>query len=240
VVLLRRGPFGRRLQAMKDSPAACATLGLNLTVTKMQVFVLSAAIAGLGGAMLASVQGQAQIDDYNALQSLPILLMAVAGGIAMVSGALFGGLVYASFQILTKHIPDIEVIGMQGKELVADLLLLAPALIGVSLGRNPNGAVAEISLRARAAYERMRLPRAERVAEPSPDSLVQTVDFELLGIDRPFTEADLAVIDRALSLDEGAEAGPLRPAAAAAWDPGGNPVPGRLYEEVRAGGAARG
>lgn len=240
VVLLRLGPFGRRLQAMKDSPAACATLGLNLTVTKMQVFVLSAAIAGLGGAMLASVQGQAQIDDYNALQSLPILLMAVAGGIAMVSGALFGGLVYASFQILTKHIPDIEVIGMQGKELVADLLLLAPALIGVSLGRNPNGAVAEISQRTRATYERFRLPRAERVAEASPESLVQTVDFELLGIDRPFTAADLAVIDRALALDEGAVAGPLRPAAAAAWDAGANPVTGRLYEEVRAGGAARG
>ena len=32
VVWLRRGPFGRRLLAMKDSPAACATLGLNLTV----------------------------------------------------------------------------------------------------------------------------------------------------------------------------------------------------------------
>ncbi len=32
VVWLRLGPFGRRLQAMKDSPAACATLGLNRTI----------------------------------------------------------------------------------------------------------------------------------------------------------------------------------------------------------------
>ena len=35
VVALRRGPFGRRLVAMKDSPAACATLGMNLTRTKL-------------------------------------------------------------------------------------------------------------------------------------------------------------------------------------------------------------
>ena len=52
LVWLRRGEFVRRLLAMKASPAACVTLGLNLTRTKLQVFTLSAAIAGLGGALL--------------------------------------------------------------------------------------------------------------------------------------------------------------------------------------------
>jgi branched-chain amino acid transport system permease protein len=115
VVAIRLGPFGRRLQAMKDSPAACATLGLNLTITKMQVFILSAAIAGLGGAMLAGVQTQAQVDDFGALQNLPVLLMAVAGGIALVSGALFGGLLYASFAIIAKHLPIFEIFGVEAR-----------------------------------------------------------------------------------------------------------------------------
>ena len=44
---LRRGRFGRRLVAMRDSPAACATLGVNLFSTKLAVFAISAAIAGL-------------------------------------------------------------------------------------------------------------------------------------------------------------------------------------------------
>jgi branched-chain amino acid transport system permease protein len=44
VLTLRRGQFGRRLLAMKDSPAACATLGLNLTRTKFTVFAVSAAL----------------------------------------------------------------------------------------------------------------------------------------------------------------------------------------------------
>ena len=54
LVWLRRGEFARRLLAMKASPAACVTLGLNLTRTKLQVFALSAGIAGLGGALLGA------------------------------------------------------------------------------------------------------------------------------------------------------------------------------------------
>jgi ABC-type branched-subunit amino acid transport system permease subunit len=45
VVALRRSAFGRRLVAMRDSPAACATLGVNLFFTKLAVFGISAAIA---------------------------------------------------------------------------------------------------------------------------------------------------------------------------------------------------
>lgn len=217
VVFLRLGPFGRRLQAMKDSPAACATLGLNLTITKMQVFILSAGIAGLGGAMLAGVQQQAQVDDYGALQNLPILLMAVAGGIALVSGSLFGGLLLASFAIIAKHVPPFQFFGVDGKVVVTDLLLLAPALMGISLGRNPNGAVNEISIRARGFAQRLREPRELRVAAPSPESMVQTVDLETLGMQRPFTAEDLAMIDTALGLDEDVAA-VLRPGAALAWD----------------------
>ena len=48
ILALRRGPFGRVLVAVKDSEAACATLGLSLTTTKLAVFTLSAAMAGCG------------------------------------------------------------------------------------------------------------------------------------------------------------------------------------------------
>ncbi|MER3453230.1 MAG: inner-membrane translocator, partial [Acidimicrobiia bacterium] len=51
VLSVRRGPWGRRLAAMKDSPVACATLGMNLVATKTAAFAASAAIAGLAGAL---------------------------------------------------------------------------------------------------------------------------------------------------------------------------------------------
>ena len=85
VVALRRGEFGRRLQAMKDSPAACTTLGLDLTRTKVQVFALAAAIAGIGGFLMAGWKGTVGKDDFSlltgALSALPLLLLAVVGGI---------------------------------------------------------------------------------------------------------------------------------------------------------------
>ncbi len=48
---LRRGPFGRRLVAMSDSQAACATVGMNITRTKLAVFIMAGGMAGLAGAL---------------------------------------------------------------------------------------------------------------------------------------------------------------------------------------------
>src|SRR5690606_4942556 len=122
VVWLRRGPFGRRLLAMKDSPAACATLGMNLTVTKLQVFVVSAALAGLGGALLAGLQGTATPSDYEVLRGLPILLLAVAGGISMVSGSLVGGTFLASFAVIPGWVPaQWEIAGFNARNAVVNI-----------------------------------------------------------------------------------------------------------------------
>ena len=194
VVWLRLGPFGRRLQAMKDSPAACATLGMNLTVTKFQVFALSAGIAGVGGAMLGGLQKGVSVTQFDALQSLPILLMAAAGGIAMVSGALAGGVFYASFPIISDAIPSL-----------ADLLLIAPGLIGISLGRNPNGAVSDIVMRAQGLRAQLSARAGDEELPIEPVGPV--FDAERLGIDRPFSEADLAFIERTLGFDEEEVAG---------------------------------
>src|SRR3954451_7284814 len=50
---LRRGAIGRLLIALRDSPAACGTLGLNQRWLRVALFAVSAGIAGLGGAFLA-------------------------------------------------------------------------------------------------------------------------------------------------------------------------------------------
>jgi hypothetical protein len=171
------------------------------------VFALSAAIAGLGGVMLAGVQQTATTDDFGALQNLPVLVLAVAGGIALVSGALFGGLLFAAFGIIAQHLPAFDVLGGDGKTIVSDVLLLAPALIGISLGKNPNGAVHDISTRFRESRERMQARRAAGEAG---------IDPEALGIDKPFTTDDLVAIDDALGIDAEVRA-VLSPAAGRSW-----------------------
>ncbi|MCX7619770.1 MAG: ABC transporter permease [Acidimicrobiales bacterium] len=206
IVWLRRSKFGRRLQAMKDSPAACATLGLNLTVTKLQVFILSAGIAGLGGALFAGANRAAATDSFSAVQNLPVLLMAVAGGIAMVSGALTGGLLLASFSLATRSIPTLELFGVDAKSFFENLFRLAPGLIGITLGRDPNGLVAMVSDKVKRLWERRLQHRGTRdlpVPATRWQQLVEPVwAVESMGVDTPFVPEEIARIDERLALDE--------------------------------------
>lgn len=191
IVALRRGPFGRRLQAMKDSPAACATLGIDLTRTKLQVFALSAGLAGLGGALLAGQKSTVAAVDFEPVQSLTVLLMAVAGGVGLVSGALVGSSLLASFDFWVQIVPD-EVEG-----LVQNIILLAPGLIGISLGRNPNGLVSQLTGaigNLRLSWQARRERRAETVAEPG-------AELETLGLDRPFDADDIELVDQRLDIE---------------------------------------
>jgi branched-chain amino acid transport system permease protein len=191
IVALRRGPFGRRLQAMKDSPAACATLGIDLTRTKFEVFGLSAGIAGVGGALLAMQKTSFAAVDFEPTQSLVILLMGVAGGVAMVSGALAGGALFASFGFWIDIVPD------SFTELVSNMVLLAPGLIGISLGRNPNGLMSQITT----GISRQRDLWATRHERKAATTTGPAWDLETLGLDRPFSPDDVEAIDVRLEID---------------------------------------
>ena len=142
LVVLRRSSWGRRLSAMRDSPVACATLGLNLLSTKVGVFALSAAIAGAGGALAGRTF---VVDEFGLDQSLPITMLAVVGGIGSVGGALLGGLLLGA-QPLATTVLAANAIGIFGfaSASVTQILSVMPGFMGISLGRNPDGAASEI------------------------------------------------------------------------------------------------
>jgi len=143
LIVLRRSAWGRRLTAMKDSPVACATLGLNLTSTKVGVFALSAAIAGTAGA----VSGRTFLADTLALpSSLSVTMLAVVGGIGSVAGAFFGGMLLGAFPI-GASVFAANAIGIFGfvSVSVKDVLIFAPGAMGISLGRDPDGAAPQLA-----------------------------------------------------------------------------------------------
>ena len=192
IVRIRRAAFGRRLLAMRSSAAACVTLGVDLTVTKVEVFALSAGIAGLGGALYGGQLHSVGPTTFQFLQSLPVVLLAVAGGIAAVGGALFGAVAFAvAFLVVPDLFPALR-----------DVLSIAPALAGVSLGRNPNGAVNEMA-------EQLRARRSSRGAVTAVE-----VEVEASGIDAPGVRRWL---DRATGLEQE----PLYALARSARDPEG-------------------
>jgi len=146
IVALRRGPFGRRLVAMKDSPAACATLGVNILRTKVAVFALSAAIAGFGGALTATLLGSAGTANFQVLAGLPYVILIVVGGASVVSGALLGGILFQSFPFIVDKFPGVEfTIGNTVVQPLVWWARMGTGLLGITLGRRPEGIVPEVS-----------------------------------------------------------------------------------------------
>ena len=148
MVYLRHSGYGRRLAAMKDSPAASATLGMSVVRLKLSIFMMSAAIAGIGGVMMAAQIGTVNSDRFDILLSLSLMMITVVGGIGYISGALFAGLFLIAFVqmldlTLKKFAVDYSSLEAIFLFFVSAVTVL-PATIGITMGKNPSGAVSDI------------------------------------------------------------------------------------------------
>lgn len=128
LLLLRRGPLGRVLIAMRDSPAACGTLGLDMRWFRVGLFGLSAGMAGLAGALFAGLRGTIGAADFQFFNSLPLLLLAVVFGVTSVTGATLGGVGLMLLPVMQSNNPGI-----------AGLIFAILGFGAVALGRDPNG-----------------------------------------------------------------------------------------------------
>ena len=77
LLLVRRGVVGRMLIAMRDSPAACGTLGLDMRWFRVGLFASSAGIAGLAGGLYAGLRQSVGAAEFAFFPSLLLLLFAV-------------------------------------------------------------------------------------------------------------------------------------------------------------------
>ena len=89
---LRRGPFGRRLVGMSDSQAACATVGMNITRTKLVVFVIAGGMAGLSGALYGGMARTVSFSQFSFVNSLVLFVAVALAGITVLSGAVQAGI----------------------------------------------------------------------------------------------------------------------------------------------------
>lgn len=168
LLMLRRGPIGRVLIAMRDSPAACGTLGLNQRWFRVGLFSLSSAIAGLGGALLAGLRGTTSALDFQPILGLLLLLLAVVSGVTSMTGAFLGGFLLMLLPVLQSKFPAL-----------GGLEFLIIGIGAVSLGRDPNGLANMIfKLGARIGP---RLPVHLRVPQRPAPAEASTVEAEVAG-----------------------------------------------------------
>jgi branched-chain amino acid transport system permease protein len=125
---VRRGPFGRRLVAMSDSQAACATVGMSIAKTKLGVFVLAGGIAGLAGSLYGGMSRTVSFSQFAFVQSLVLFVAVALAGITILSGAVQAGIGLAFLPIIAEHIPS-----------VAGFTYILFGVGIVAVGRNPYG-----------------------------------------------------------------------------------------------------
>jgi branched-chain amino acid transport system permease protein len=168
---LRRGPFGRRLVSMNDSPAACSTVGLSLTATKLAVFALSAGLAGLAGALYGGLSTSVAAPQFGFLYSIAIFVGVTLAGVNLLTGAVLAGVFLAIGPVIGAHIPQIP-----------NLTQLLIGIGVVTIGRNPNG-IGRFYAEVSDLWNR-RLGRASPVVDqldPSPVAVSLEAEVRSVG-----------------------------------------------------------
>ena len=153
--LLSRGPVGRRLLILRDSPLAASTLGVNLTVTKLVAFAACGVVAALAGSLYGVYLQSITPLDFSWSWSLELLLLVVLGGRAVLSGAVVAGVV-SMIPVFFGSNPN-----------VGHYISLGVALGVIGLARNPEGTVSMSVQEAKRTLSVMR-PRPRRRFELEP------------------------------------------------------------------------
>jgi len=154
VANLRRSSLGQRMLAVRSNERAAAAAGINVRNVKLAAFAISSFIAGVGGALYGYNFSSVTVTRFSALTALSLIAFAYVGGITMVSGAIFAGLI--SVEALFPYALE-KWFGISGNW----ALLVGGLALIVTLVQNPDG-VAGATYRKRQAKKRRRGPDEPR------------------------------------------------------------------------------
>jgi ABC-type branched-subunit amino acid transport system ATPase component/ABC-type branched-subunit amino acid transport system permease subunit len=157
VGFIRRGTLGQRMLAVRSNERAAAAAAINPRTVKLYAFTIAAVIAGVAGVLYAYNFGSVSADRFGAVTALSLIAFAYAGGITLISGAVFAGLLSA--QALIPYALD-KWSGLNGNW----FLLVGGILLIFTLLQNPEGVADDIYRRT----HKQAVIRAPDVAAPVP------------------------------------------------------------------------
>jgi branched-chain amino acid transport system permease protein len=89
---LLAGRTGRAIVAIRDNPIAAQAMGVNTSLYKSLTFGVSAGYTGVAGGLSALAIAFVAPDSFDVFRSITFLVGIVVGGLASISGAIFGAL----------------------------------------------------------------------------------------------------------------------------------------------------
>lgn len=161
-VVVRHSPFGLRLLAVRENPDAATGLGVDVFRQRLGVLVLSSALTGLAGSIVALQQVHLEPTGTLGLSwSIDVILMTVIGGVGTLVGPAVGTvLVYYG---LTKQLAGAPVLG-----LVLEGLILIAVVRFTPRGLWPTA----VDLLRRAVPGRSGRPPERPAERPAPEPSV--------------------------------------------------------------------
>ena len=138
VANVRRSAVGRRMLAIRANERAAASLGVSVIGAKLYAFSIAAAIAAIGGILIAFRQPSIVYPDFGVMQSVYAIAFAVVGGVGFVLGPLIGsGFTSGGFGILFNHLLsgiDKYIVVIGGISVIVTILLNPDGLVSSTLG----------------------------------------------------------------------------------------------------------
>lgn len=123
-------PFGQVLRAIRDNEARAISLGIDVQAYKLAIFVLSAGLSGLAGAMKALAFQIASLVDVHIATSGEVVLMTLVGGVGTLLGPIIGTALIVSCQNYLAGLGE-WVVFLQGLVFVLSVLLFRDGIVGV-------------------------------------------------------------------------------------------------------------
>lgn len=132
---LLRGRVGRAIIAIRDNHIAAESMGINLPLYKSLTFGVSAMYTGMAGALGAIVVQYVAPDSFNVLLSISFLTGMVIGGLASISGAIFGAFFIQFVPNYTQSISDAAPWAIYGSLLIIFMYIMPTGINGFIAGQ---------------------------------------------------------------------------------------------------------
>lgn len=131
LVALIHSRHGRAIMSIREDEVAAEAAGVNTTFYKSLAFVVSAFMAGLGGAIFAHYTGLLGATTFNFNKSIEILVIVVLGGMGSITGSAAAAVVLTLLPELLRGFSDYRMLAYS--VLLVVMMIVKP---GGLLGRH--------------------------------------------------------------------------------------------------------
>ncbi|MBX5221439.1 branched-chain amino acid ABC transporter permease [Rhizobium sp. NLR8a] len=130
--LLVRSPFGMLCRGIRQDPLRIRAIGGSPKAALIKMYVISGAVAGVGGALNAISTQVVGLDSLSFTQSAEALVMLVLGGTGSLFGALSGTVIFMFFEDYVSAANPFHWLTMVGALLIAVVLFAPKGLYGTA------------------------------------------------------------------------------------------------------------